>query len=72
MSEFLGALRAFLIDCQVQSADKQRRLLAHQIVLGCRSNDTLQKLFVIGEPDFDQMYNLMVAEDWAYADTAAV
>ncbi len=72
VSVFLGALHALLIDCQVQNADEQRRLLAHHLVLGCRNKETLQKLFIIGEPNFNCMYDLMVAEERANVGTAAV
>ncbi len=53
-------------------AKEQRRVLAHQLVLGCHSWETLQELFVVGEPDLDHVYNLTEVEERAYADTAAV
>ncbi len=50
VAEFLGALRALLVDCQIPSVEEQRRVLAHQLVLRCCSRETLQKLLVIGGP----------------------
>ncbi len=72
VAEYLCALRALLVSCNIASADEQRRALANQLVVGCRSRDTLQKLFVVGEPDFDHIYKIMEAEECATMDASVV
>ncbi len=72
VAEYLCALRALLVDCNIVSADEQHRALANQLVVGCHSKDTLQKLFVVGEPDFDRVYKIMEAEERVTVDASVV
>ncbi len=53
VADYLCVLHALLVDCNIASPDEQRCALANQLVVGCRNRETLQKLFVIREPDFD-------------------
>ncbi len=53
VADYLCALHAVLVDCHITSLDEQRHALPNQLVVGCRNRETLQKLFVIRETDFD-------------------
>ncbi len=70
VAEYLCVLRAILVNCSIVSADEQHCALANQLVVSCCNKDTLQKLFVVGEPDFDCIYKIMEAEERATMDAS--
>ncbi len=72
VAEYLSALWTLLVDCHIPSADEQHRAIANQLVVGCRDKATLQKLFVVGEPDFNHVYQIMEAEERMTMDASVV
>ncbi len=46
--------------------------MAKQLVLGCWSKDTLQKLLVMAELDADKLFKVMEAEERANVDTTVL
>ncbi len=61
-----------MIDCDIRDAGEYQRSLAKQLVLGCCSKDTLQKLLAITELDLDRLFKVREAEERANADTAVL
>ncbi len=63
--QFYNALCALLVDCDLAMEDERKKLLAHQLVFGCRDSNTLQKLLTLKQSDFETIFAEMESQEKA-------
>ncbi len=62
VAQFRNALRMLFVDCEVATEDECKKLLARQLVFGCRDSSTLQKLLMLRDLSLESIFAEMESQ----------
>ena len=72
VNDYLTALRTLIADCDLNDNQYENRQLAMQLVIGCRSQQTQEKLLREQNIDLNNCFTIMKADETAQQAAAAI
>lgn len=69
VTSFINDIRSLINKCNYKNPELEKRLLAEQLVIGCKSKLTQEKLLAESEIDYEKFVRIMLADETASKDS---